>query len=89
MGRRVFSGRIGGAVADSLAKTPEAVEEERRLLYVGVTRAKTRLLFHTRNRGGVDVVRTANTAVFGRYVARGRVCAREAEEGAAQVEGRT
>ncbi|MDO5050084.1 MAG: ATP-dependent DNA helicase UvrD2 [Actinomycetaceae bacterium] len=38
-----LAGVSDGLLPISLAKTPEAIEEELRLLYVGVTRAKTRL----------------------------------------------
>ena len=45
-------GASEGLLPISLAKTPEAVEEERRLLYVGVTRAKTRLVIsYAKTRG--------------------------------------
>ena len=44
VGRRV-PGRAGrGRPADTYAKTPDAVEEERRLLYVGITRARQWLM---------------------------------------------
>lgn len=47
-----LAGASEGLLPISLAKTPEAVEEERRLLYVGVTRAKTRLVIsYAKSRG--------------------------------------
>ncbi|MDO5034297.1 MAG: ATP-dependent DNA helicase UvrD2 [Actinomycetaceae bacterium] len=47
-----LAGASEGLIPISLAKTPEAIEEERRLLYVGVTRAKTRLVIsYAKSRG--------------------------------------
>ncbi len=59
--RRVSSGVVfvvglaDGLLPIAYARTPEAVEEERRLLYVGVTRARRRLRLswaERRGRGG-------------------------------------
>lgn len=47
-----LAGTSEGLLPISLAKTPEAIEEERRLLYVGVTRAKTHLVVsYAKSRG--------------------------------------
>ena len=48
-------GLVDGTLPIQHAETPEAVEEERRLLYVGVTRAGTRLALSwalSRHQGG-------------------------------------
>lgn len=47
-----LAGMSEGGVPFALATTPEAIEEERRLLYVGVTRAKDRLRISWSHHGG-------------------------------------
>ncbi|EEH63659.1 HRDC domain protein [Gleimia coleocanis DSM 15436] len=48
----ILAGISEGLVPISMAETPAEIEEEKRLLYVGVTRARTRLLItYARSRG--------------------------------------
>lgn len=59
-----LAGASEGLLPISLAKTPESIEEERRLLYVGVTRAKTHLVISYAKSRGVGRSKTRENSRF-------------------------